>query len=142
LSKRNKLRYQSRGNPYPPIALSGRVLLRHHDDEAIAAAAKGDIRIYLSTDSIPHNTHIGDYEAMGFEGYLKAEVHDGKGWKVVSLEEFFPGREYYFGKRERPADTYLLCLGTLQAAKGIEVIRTYREHYRVGEASGQEAHQY
>ncbi len=129
MSKRNKLRYQSRGNPYPPIIMTGTVLLRHQDEEAIAQAVRGDLQIFLSTDSIARNLHVGNYEAVGFEGYLKADVFDGKGWRPLSLEEFFSHREYYFGKRDRPIDTYLLCLPLLQAAQGTELLRTYREHY-------------
>jgi len=129
VAKRNKLRYQSKGNQFPVIIMTGTVYLRHVEDEAIAAAVKGDIQIYLSTDSLIYNTHVGDYEAMGFDGYLKADLYDGKGWKPLSLEEFFSAREYYFGKRERPIDTYHLCLHTLQAHQGTGLMRTYREHY-------------
>ena len=129
MSKRNKLRYQSRGNQYPAITMTGRVFLRHRDEEELAKAGKGDLQVFLSTDALLGNIHIGDYEAMGLEGYLKADVHDGKDWKPMSLEEFFPGREYYFGKRERPIDVYLLCLATLQKHKGTALMRTYREHY-------------
>jgi hypothetical protein len=108
--------------------MTGRVYLRHRDEEDIAKAEKGDLQVYLSTDGIL-GSRLGDYHAMGFEGYLKTDVFDGKGWKPLSLEEFFPGREYYFGKRERPSDTYAFCVGTLTAAAGARLMRTYREHY-------------
>jgi len=129
MSKRNKLRYQSKGNQFPTLVMTGKVFLRHRDEEILGAAAKGDLQLYLSTDSIVYNTQVGDYAAMGFEGYLKADVHDGKGWKPVSLEEFFPAREHYFAKRERPLDVVELCLGILQRAQGSHLMRTYREHY-------------
>ena len=132
MAKRNKLRYQSQGNQYPTITLMGTIFLRHLEEDAIATAAKGDILVYLSTDSLAYNTHVGDYEAMGYEGYLKADVFDGKRWKPMSLEEVFPKREHYFGKRERPIDTFNLCLSTLQSLQGTVLIRTYREHYRIG----------
>jgi len=129
MAKRNKLRYQSQGNSFPPIILTGNVFLRHVEAEAIAMAVKGDLQVFLSTDSIIYNTQIGNYEAMGYDGYLKADVFDGKGWKPVSLEEFFTNREYYFGKRERPIDTYHLCIGILCGFQGGTLMRTYREHY-------------
>jgi len=135
MGKRNKIRYASKGNTFPPVYLTGKVYLRYHDDEAIAAGGKGDLLVYMSTDSLL-GRQPGDYDAMGFEGYLKAEVHDGKGFRPLSLEEFFPGREYYFGKRERPSDTYRFCRDTLVKAAGTKLIRTYREHYVV--ASGED----
>jgi len=140
MGKRNKIRYTSKGNTFPPVHLTGKVFLRYHDEAEIAAAGKGDMLVYASTDTLL-GRQPGDYDAMGFEGYLKAEVHDGKGFRPLSLEEFFPGRDYYFGKRERPSDTYRFCRGTLEAAAGTKLIRTYREHYvmagggEAGEAS-------
>lgn len=134
MSKSNKVRYKSQGNQFPTITLTGVVRLRERDEdgnEIKTVNEKGDLQIYLSTDSMAYNLNIGNYEAMGLEGYLKAAVWDGRGWKPVSLEEFFPGREYYFGKRERPIDTYNMCLPELLKTKGIVLARTYREHYRI-----------
>ncbi len=141
MSKRNKLRYKSRGNQFPTLTLTGKVSLRDLEQEEVQEPAeitaekdpnaKGDLKIFLSTDSLVYNSHVGNYEATGLEGYLKASVFDGKGWKPLSLEEFFPKREHYFGKRERPIDTYNFCLNILEAAKGTILARTYREHYRV-----------
>jgi hypothetical protein len=128
MGRKNKVRYHSHGNPYPTLVVTGKVYLRHRDGEAIAAAQKGDLQLYLSTD-ILLGSRIGDYDAMGHEGYLKADVFDGKGWKPLSLEEFFSNREYYFGKRERPSDTCALCLKILEQAAGAHIMRTYREHY-------------
>lgn len=137
MGKRNKLRYTTKGNPFPLIVMTGKVYLRHRDEEAIATAEKGDIFVYLSTD-ILLGRRLGDYDAMGLEGYLKTDVFDGKAWRPLSLEEFFPGREYYFGKRERPADTFQFCLGTLTATAGTKLMRTYREHYVKAPNSEQE----
>ncbi len=134
MSKKNKIRYASKGNQFPTLTLTGTVVLREFDEygqEIMGTPAKGDMQIYLSTDSMAYNEHIGDYEAIGLEGYLKAAVFDGKGWKPLSLEEFFPKREYYFGKRERPIDTYNMCLPALLKTKGTVLARTYREHYRI-----------
>jgi hypothetical protein len=129
VSKRNKLRYQSKGNQFPLIVMTGKIMLRHEEEEAIATAEKGDLQLYISTDSLLHNTNVGNYNAMGFEGYLKAEIFDGKGWKPLSLEELFSNREYYFSKRERPIDTISLCRELLKDLQGTKLMRTYREHY-------------
>lgn len=135
MTKKNKLRYTSKGNQWPLIEISGRVFLRHRDDELLSEAVKGDMQVYLSTDSFKFNLHIGDYEAMGLEGYLKADVFDGRGWKPMSLEEFFSHREQYFGKRERPCDAFAICEPILKAHMGTKLMRTYREHYVVAPAS-------
>jgi hypothetical protein len=129
MSKRNKLRYQSKGNVFPTITLTGKIFLRHRDEEILSSREKGDLLVFLNTDILLGNKNIGDYEAMGLEGYLKADVFDGKSWRPLSLEELFPAREYYFGKRERPIDTFMFCLPTLEAAAGTILMRTYREHY-------------
>jgi|GEM_PF-718518 len=163
MTKHNKLRYQSKGNVFPSILLSGKVHLREAEKKPVIQAdyeydyeeeeeetaetedtfpeipepkpeiilQKGDIQIFLSTDNQVYNANVGDFSYIGLEGYLKANVFDGKGWKPLSLEEFFPDREHYFSKRERPLDTFLFCLPTLENSKGIEIVRTYREHYRI-----------
>lgn len=130
MSKSNKVRYKSRGNQFPTITMTGKVTTRTYEEEA-QSYEKGDLQVFLSTDSLPYNIHMGNFEAIGYEGYLKADVFDGKDWKPVSLEEFFPQREHYFGKRERPIDTYNMCLSVFENMKGIVLVRTYREHYRV-----------
>jgi hypothetical protein len=136
MAKHNKVRYKSKGNTFAPLVMTGKVFLRHRDEEALMLPEKGDLQIFLSTDTIAYNTNVGNYQAMGFEGYLKADVYDGKRWQPLSLEEFFPGREYYFGKRERPIDTFNLCLDVLQSTQGITLMRTYREHYvKAGQAA-------
>jgi hypothetical protein len=129
MSKKNKVRYSSKGNQWPQIPISGRIFLRHRDDDILGQAVKGDMLVFLSTDAFKFNLHIGDYEAMGLEGYLKADVFDGKGWKPLSIEEFFLHREQYFNKRERPCDTFAICEPILKAAAGKMLMRTYREHY-------------
>ena len=140
MGKKNKLRYQSKGNQYPTIALTGAVHVRNWDADAILAAVKGDLQLFPSTDALLGSL-MRNYGTMGHEGYVKADVFDGKGWKPISLEEFFPGRDYYFGKRERPSDTLRLCVESLKKAAGTELMRTYREHYvklPEGNAGGQQ----
>ncbi|MEI7669316.1 MAG: hypothetical protein WCJ33_04475 [Pseudomonadota bacterium] len=150
MTKYNKLRYKSKGNQFPTLFLTGKVEPRKignnfseedYDDEnedldvklpeKEIPPEKGDIQIFLSTDSVSYNPNVGNFESVGLDGYLKANVFDGKGWKPLSLEEFFPRREHYFGKRERPLETYTLCFPTFQSFKGTEIVRTYREHYRI-----------
>ena len=149
MTRRNKLRYKSQGNQFPSILLTGIITRRERDREeedgeeseagtALHAAAapapapaKGDIQIFLSTDSNAHPSSIGDFYSIGLAGYLKANVWDGKGWKPLSLEEIFPDRLQYFGKRERPIDTFAVCLPALEQLQGVEIVRTYREHYRL-----------
>lgn len=138
MTKKNKLRYTSKGNQWPLIEITGRVFLRHRDDEILGEAVKGDLQVFLSTDAFKFNLQIGDYEAMGLEGYLKADVFDGKAWCPLSIEEFFERREYYFGKREKPQDTFNLCEPIFKALAGTKLMRTYREHYVVAPASALE----
>lgn len=134
MTKRNKLRYKSQGNTFPTITMTGNISLRLFDEEGneiMETPEKGDLQIFLSTDSHVIPEARGDYESIGLEGYLKANVFDGKGWKPLSLEEFFPDREHYFSKRERPIDTYHMCLPRLETTGGTVLARTYREHYRI-----------
>jgi hypothetical protein len=108
--------------------MTGKVTLRHQAEEG-DAPEKGDLRLFLNTESKQFSPHHEGYQTTGMEGYVKAELFDGKGWRPLSLEEFFSHREYYFGKRERPIDTCLLCREMLAKQAGAELIRLYREHY-------------
>jgi hypothetical protein len=132
MGKRNKIRYTSKGNQFPPVALSGRIFVKYRDEEAIAAAQKGDLMFFLSTDSNPA-IERGAYDGIGIPGYLKLDVFDGRDWKPVSLEEFFPGREYYYSKYECPSATIAICRPILETFKGRSLLRKYREHYALEE---------
>ena len=138
MTKRNKMRYKTKGNQFPRIVLTGKLYLRHRDVEIMGEAVKGDMEVFLNTDVFKFNIHIGDYEAMGLEGYLKANVSDGKGWKPMSLEELFDDRQHYFGKRERPIDTFTVCAPILSSFAGRELLRTYREHYVLASEAAEE----
>jgi hypothetical protein len=124
-----KLTYQTKGNVYPRITLSGVIWLKYVDDEADGFAPKlGDLLLYIHVTS---NTldEPWDYERLGRSGYLKAELFDGYGFKPFSLEECFDDREYYFSKTERPIDRVNLCRDHLSTLKGRQAMRLYREHY-------------
>lgn len=125
-----KLTYQSKGNQYPKIALTGNIYIKHIDDEDEIAfrPVKGDILLFLKFDLQAH-FDTWDYERIGRAGYVKADIFDGFKFTPLSLEEFFEHREYYFSKKERPLDTTHLCRDLLRAFKGRETLRTYREHY-------------
>ena len=157
MTKRNKVRYKSQGNQFPSLLLTGKVTRREREqatvndqeeddfaeeDEIPQVAVKplpiaevqwqkGDVQVFLSTDSNAHPSSVGDFYSIGLSGYLKANVWDGKGWKPLSLEEFFPDRIHYFGKRDRPIDTFAMCCTVFEQMHGVEIVRTYREHYRI-----------
>ena len=130
MPKRRKVRYTSKGNPFPTFTTTGRVYLKHEEDKAIAAAEKGDIYLYMHLERADRGEIEPDYYAIGDAGYLKAMVHDGRGWKPLLTDIFFPQREHRFGKRERPIDTCDVCRELLETHQGTVLERTYREHYR------------
>jgi len=132
MSKRNKVRYQSKGNLFPRIHLTGRVMVKFLDEEALASPVKGDVMLFLSTEKdsrlIP-----GDYDSMGHAGYVKCDLYDGKEWRALTIGDFFEAREYYYSKTERPIDTVMLCKEAIEGFKGRWLERTYREHYQLVE---------
>jgi hypothetical protein len=128
MGKRNKIRYQSKPKPRVTLALSGKVYLRYVDDEAIAAAGKGDAMVYPYNEAL-NSLRQGDYGSTGFAGYFKVDVHDGREWRLVLLNDIFPHRENHFSKSEYPIDTYRLCREILEGMQGKTLLRTYREHY-------------
>lgn len=128
MGKRKKT-YQSKGTPAPSLQLSGRVMLKFEDEEALLTPEKGDVMVFLSTDSDPKSAFMGAYYDTGYAGFLKTDVWDGKKWTPLDIQDFFPDREHYFRKSERPIDTYGLCKPLLEAHAGAALTRTYREHY-------------
>jgi hypothetical protein len=128
MGKRNKIRYQSEKKPKIIIVLTGQVMLRYVDEEAIELAKKGDLMVFPSNDAL-NSTRMGDYESTGFSGYFKVDVHDGKRWQPVIISDIFSNHENHFAKSERPIDTYSICLDMLQQLSGKRLMRTYREHY-------------
>jgi hypothetical protein len=128
MAKRNKIRYQSKDKPLVTLIASGNVYLEYVDDEALAVPKKGDFKVYPYHDAL-QGVRMGDYDNTGFSGYFKVDVFDGWQWKIILMNEVFIRRENYFSKKERPIDTYAICLDILKAMAGKTLIRTYREHY-------------
>jgi hypothetical protein len=137
MGKRNKIRYQAEKKPKILIALTGQVLLRYVDEEAIELAKKGDLMVFPNNDAL-NSTRMGDYESTGFTGYFKVDVYDGRDWQPVIISDIFKNRENHFAKRERPIDTYRICHETLLQLSGKNLMRTYREHYTPDEAEASE----
>lgn len=128
--KRNKIRYQSKPKDKVLLVVSGEVHLKYVDDEAIESPAKGDFMVYPYNDSL-NSTRLGEYDSTGYVGYFKVDVWDGKQWCLVLLNDIFPHSEHHFAKKERPADTYVVCAEILRGLKGKSLLRRYREHYEL-----------
>ena len=134
MANSNKKRYQSQGNPWPRLHLSGQIFLKHADDDEIAVAQSGDVMCFLNIENNPQYESRGSYFETGIAGYLRAEVYDGKRFKPLDMNALLPDREYYFHKSERPIDRYELVRELLVAKQGTVLMRTYREHYTVDES--------
>ncbi|MBV8939789.1 MAG: hypothetical protein JO089_08150 [Alphaproteobacteria bacterium] len=132
-TKHNKKRYQAHAKPAVIIHCTGRVYLRYRDEEEIARATKGDLMLFPSVEAL-QTLHQGEYGLRGYAGYFKLDVFDGKSWQPVRLTDVFRGREHYFGKGERPADTAAVCEEALAALGNFALKRTYREHYALVQA--------
>ncbi len=124
-----KKRYQSEGNPFPPITLTGHVHLKYEDEYTGEPQKRGDIRFYLHDDATNKERTQGDYYTLGHAGYLKAEVFDGKKWCLVVMDDLFPDKIHHFTKKEQPAATYLVCEEAMKPFQGRQLERIYREHY-------------
>ena len=133
MGKRNKIRYQSTPKARVAITLTGKVFLQYVDEDEMAAAQKGDLLLYPYNEAL-HTNRLADYESTGFTGYFKVDVHDGREWKPLLMTGVFSDNEHYFGKKERPMDTYHVCADILRALAGRTVVRSYREHYELEEA--------
>ena len=139
MSKSRKKNYQSKfqseGNPFPRLTITGRILLKYRTDGENGselkggAAQSGDLRFYLHDDLAGAGRGRGDYEGIGYAGYLKLEVHDGKEWRLLRMDDFFPDRSHHFSRMERPIDTFVVCSERMESEKGTRLERTYREHY-------------
>jgi len=132
MAKRNKKRYVVKPIERKSLAISGNVFLQYADEEAIEQAAKGDLLCYPYNESL-NSTRRGEYDTTGFSGYFKVDIHDGKQWCLVLVNDIFTEREHHFSKSECPIDTYRLCAEKLRGMAGKLLHRTYREHYTLFE---------
>jgi hypothetical protein len=129
-SKRKKT-YQTKGNQYPTLTLTGKSYLLHHYENGDQKLEKGDTLFFLFADTIGRDQDNPRYEEIGGSGYLKAMVYDGREWQMLVMDDLFPGKEHHFGKKERPIDTYHVCQPLIEAAAGTVLQRLYRQHYGV-----------
>ncbi len=112
------------------LLLTGTIYLKYEDEEQIAQAVKGDITLYLNTDTSDRVPLKGNYYAKGYAGYFKADIYDGKEWQVLHITDFLEDKEHHFSKSECSIDTYHLIREILAEKAGTEVYRSYRGgHY-------------
>lgn len=112
------------------LLLSGNIYLKYEDEEAIQSAEKGDITLYLNTDTSDRVPIKGNYYAKGYVGYFKADIYDGKEWQVLNISDFLEEKENHFSKSECAIDTYALIREILEEKAGVEVYKGYRGgHY-------------
>ena len=126
--KRNKIRYQSADKNRPTLILTGKSHLRFRDAETPETLKKGDAVFYPKTEKLPIEVEE-DYHCLGWPGMFKVDVFDGYALKPIVMNDMFPEREHHFSKHELPIDVFTLCEGLWRAFKGVELVRTYREHY-------------
>lgn len=132
MGQSRKIRYQSKGNPFPPLEATGAVWLKYEEEgEAQEHPQKGDMRMFLNDDATNKERVEADYYSLGHAGYLKAEIYDGKKWCLVVMDGLLPDKINHFSKKEQPAATYLVCKDEMEALGGRKFERIYREHYEL-----------
>ena len=139
MGKARKKTYQSKGNTYPTLTLSGNSYLLHHYENGEEPLHAGDTLFLLFVDSDGRDQDNPGYEETGGTGYLKAMVYTGKDWQYLVMDEIFTGREQHFSKKERPLDTFHRCAEVVKQAAGTILQRTYRSHYAPLPEAGDEA---
>lgn len=132
MSRKRKKTYQSEQKPQKLITITGEVGLLYVDQEQLKNPALGDLGVFPNCDEL-HMDDGESYYALGFNGYFRVDVWDGKKWCPVVLSEVFPGREHYFSKKDMPIDVYERCKDILLDLDGEKLLRTYREHYELFE---------
>lgn len=129
MGHKRKLTYQSKGNQFPTLTLTGRSFLLHHAEAEPEELLKGDVLFYLHGDTSSRERDNPMYDLTGGAGYLKAMVYDGRDWQLMLMDDIFAGREHHYAKTERPLDTYAVCEEVIAACKGMVMQRKYRQHY-------------
>ena len=129
MGKRNKVRYVAKPKDRKTLVLTGKVFLKHEDDEAdIDLAVKGDLLCYPCNELENIIVDTG-YQVRNLSGYFKVDVFEGNVWCLMLVNDIFPENEHHFSKTEYPLDTFNLIGEMLVALEGRTVERTYREHY-------------
>ena len=129
MGHKRKLRYQSKGNQYPTLTLTGRSSLLHEEESYPEERLTGDVLFYLHADTSGRERDDPHYDRTGGSGYLKAMLHDGRDWQFMLMDEIFSGREHHYAKTERPIDTFARCQEVIAAHAGTVMQRKYRQHY-------------
>ncbi|MDF2964796.1 MAG: hypothetical protein K0Q51_184 [Rickettsiaceae bacterium] len=113
------------------IITSGRVYIKYEDEDLIALAKIGDIKLYLSDDATA--IIAGDYENTRFSGYFKCKIFDGLVWQHMDITEICTNGENKFAKRQKPIDTAYLCKSIIEEHQGLTLYKTYRGHFSIKE---------
>ncbi|MCC2646551.1 MAG: hypothetical protein K0R02_616 [Rickettsiaceae bacterium] len=113
------------------IITSGNVYIKYEDEDCIAKAQIGDIKLYLNNDAT--STIVGDYENMKFSGYFKCKIFDGLVWHHMDITEICTRGENKFAKKQKPIDTAYLCKSIIEQHKGTILNKTYRGHFSIKE---------
>jgi hypothetical protein len=129
MGNKRKLTYQSKGNQFPTLTLTGKTYLLHYVEAELEELNKGDVLFYLHGDTSSRERDNPMYDQTGGAGYLKAMVYDGKEWQFMLMDDIFAGREHHYAKTERPLDTYAVCEEVIAKAGGTVMQRKYRQHY-------------
>ncbi len=129
MGKKNKLRYQSKDNPYPRIIMTGRAGLKFWEEYCLDKHEVGDLQFFMFTCNLGRNEAEPAYDTIGSSGYLKARVFDGKEWQALIMDDLFPNKTHHFSKKEMPIDTFILCRELVEDLKDTPLQRTYRMHY-------------
>lgn len=106
------------------LVISGKVIIKYIDE---TTPQTGDIMLYMHDDAT--NPYFGDYDTLNKNGYIKADIYDGKFWQALDIGEFCTERENKYAKRQRPIDTAYLCREIIISYKDSLIYRTYRGHY-------------
>ena len=133
-SKRKK-RYQSKGNIYPPLVMTGRCYLMDWEESYLDSLQTGDVRFYMAADSMGRDKENPGYDFIGGAGYIKAMIYDGREWQFLVMDDVFTQKEHHFNKKEMPYDTYVICADVIAGLAGAKLYRTYRQHYKLTEDS-------
>jgi hypothetical protein len=110
------------------LVISGRVFNEFDLRDKAMVFLTGDIMLYATIDS-KIQIEAEDYNFMGYRGYFKAKVFDGKNWNHILLDEFLTARENRFPKNEYIMAYFLQTKEAMEQFAGKVLNKTYRDHY-------------